>query len=316
MSKKRRIAALGLLVAWIAWAALFFFVSPELRSLLYSFNPKPSSDLQISGLDKVDTLRVCTWNLNNYNINRRNVDRKWCFAPKSEEEKQMLCDTIAKIKPDVLLVNEIGGIDYLSELQSMLARAGQIYKHIFVGNSNAVSRLGILSKYHPNRTFDFNPLPLKVMGKNSISPRGAVGMEFDYGRGKLYIFSVHLKSKIGAKKQDEKFTAFRFAEIRAIDSRVFNVAGTSPLLLGGDFNDEPTPILLRNFFRQNLFLVPQSDSMGRTYTYYWKRRGISFQYDFFVANSSMGKKLKLPASIQDNSRGSDHRPVYVDIRLD
>lgn len=321
MSRKRKVAAVAIFVAWIAWVASFF-ISDELKSLLHHADPEPGratefiSHSQDARLDCAKSLRVCTWNLNNYNINRRNVNGAWRFAPKSEEEKRMLCDTIANIKPDVLLVNEIGGFDYLSEFRSMLARKGQFYKYMFVGNTKAVSRLGILSKYPPSRTFDFNPLRFEVMGQNGTSPRGAIGAEFDYGRGKLYVFSLHLKSKLGAKKRDEKFAPFRFAEIRAIDSAIFNLAGSSPLLLGGDFNDEPAPALLHNFLSQDLLLVPQSDAAGGVYTYYWKRREKFFQYDFFMANHSMMEKLKLPASIYDGAMGSDHRPVYVDIRLD
>ncbi len=321
---KKKIAILFLLLAWLGWAASFF-VSDELKTKLKLFiecsqNSFVAQDFQTNGaqvynLQNAQSLRVCTWNLKNYNLSRRDVDGQWIFAPKPESEKQMICESVLQIRPDVLLVNEIGGRDYLYELRDMLRRRGLNYPHVVFSKNSSNTALGILSKYAPSEVFDFNPMPINYWDNSKTSPRGTLGISLNTGFEDIYIFSLHLKSKVGATKSDENFAPMRFAEIRAIDSLIYDKARLSPVIIGGDFNDEPRNALIDNFLNLEAKYVQQRNAFGDSFTYHWKRRDKFFTYDFFVANPAMMSKLKLPASVHKLDCGSDHSPVFVDIAL-
>ena len=134
-----------------------------------------------------------------------------------------------------------------------------------------------------------------------------------YNNVELFIFNLHLKSKVNAKKKDENFIPFRFAELRAIRKNVKKLTSSDSLIVyAGDFNDEPTKPLLRNL--GDVALVQQSDKTDSSFTYYWHKKDILYKYDYFLVSRNLLPLLST-AVVCEHQNGSDHKPVYVDIKL-
>lgn len=326
MTRRRAAAFLLAAVFWTLWTLL----APE-ADFSASFAPE-TSPASVRAADNAaqplptstngggfagDTLRVCTWNIHNYNVSNRWIGGRWTVAPKPEAERNAVADTIARINPDVVLLQEIGDTYFLDDLRSRLRSRGIDYPFSAVSKFDAVSRLALMSKIAPEKTFDFSDTDFTFGGVKRYSPRGALGARIPVlGAESVNVFALHLKSKVGARKTDENFTPLRHAEIRAIRARATSAAGgeTALILFAGDFNDEPSRGLMRNF-GSAFSVVPQSDSRGLNWTYHWKKRDIFYRYDFFVVSQPLLPKILKGVVVSDSEKGSDHRPVYVDIRV-
>ena len=259
-------------------------------------------------------LRVCTWNIHNYNVSNRRVNGVWRSYPKPESERDAVCAALKAIDADIVLLQEMGDKTYLEDLLARLKKAGADYEFAAVSKFDSPSRLAILSKIAPQKVFDFSDTAFFFDGQNRYSPRGALGIEVRAANLQLLAFSVHLKSKVNARKGDEKFTPFRHAELRAISARIRSAAKkNSKILVAGDFNDEPAKPLLRN--AKAFELVEQADSRGLAYTYHWAKRDLFFKYDFFLAANLRPPEISKAFVVSGTQKASDHRPVYVDIKL-
>ena len=260
-------------------------------------------------------LRVCSWNVHNYNVSNRRVNGVWRAYPKPESERDAVCAALKAIDADVVLLQEMGDKTYLEDLLARLRKAGVNYAFAAVAKFDSPSRLAILSKIAPRKVFDFSDTAFFFDGQNKYSPRGALGVEIRAANLQLYAFSVHLKSKVNAKKSDEKFTPFRHAELRAISARIRSVAKKgSKILVAGDLNAEPAKPLLRN--AKTFELVEQADSRGLAYTYHWAKRDLFFRYDFFLAANLRPPEISNAFVVSGTQNASDHRPIYVDIKLE
>ncbi len=306
LSKKRAIAfAFALLLCVVFSLFKDESVVPPERSHL----PEATSSEETSR----DVIRVCTWNVHNYNVSNRRVNGRWISHPKPENERNIVCDVLAEINADIILLQEMGDMTYLNELIARLEKAGQKYRYAAVSGDNSPARLAILSKIRPERFFDFSNLKFRLKKEMCYSPRGTLGAKFNIRNCEFFLFNLHLKSKVNAKKKDENFIPFRFAELRAIRKCVKKVSGENALVLyTGDFNDNPTKPLLRNL--GDVSLIKQSDAFGSNYTYHWHKKNILYQYDFFLASKKFLPFLS-NATVGEHKNGSDHRPVYIDINL-
>ena len=262
-----------------------------------------------------DFIRVCSWNVHNYNVSNRRVSGgRWISYPKPENERNAVCEILAKIDADVILLQEMGDITYLRDLHSRLSKVGKEYSTAIVSAYDAPSRLAILSRIKPSKIFDFSDTQIIVKGEKTYSPRGTLGVKLYVAGEVFYAFSIHLKSKVGAKKKDEAFIPFRFAELRAIRKRVESSVGkNAKIIYGGDFNDDPKRRFLRNL--GDVELLQQYDMLGFSHTYHWEKKNIFYKYDFFVVTQSLVPFIKDKAVIVPNGIASDHRPVYVDISV-
>ncbi len=299
--KKRFYALLISLIAYV----FYLLFSPENSGELEKY----FTARQYPAYAPSDSVRVCTWNVRNYNVSSRRVDKLWQSYPKPENERREVCQVLKNIDADIVLIEEMGDETFLEDLRSRLEKLGLKYAFGIVAKRDAPSRLAILSKIPPDRVFDFSYTKFAFDGGNVVSPRGTIGVKVSVADLQMYVFAVHLKSKVGARKRDEQFAPFRHAELRAISARIKSVAGSEKTLIAGDFNAEPTKSIMRNL--KGYQVVPQSDSFGLNYTHYWAKKNIFYQYDFFVAANF--KTLPRAVVLACPPEASDHRPVYVDI---
>ena len=277
--------------------------------------PIPPSEVPVRTSSVADgKVRVCTWNVRNYSVAGRKIDGKYVQSPKPESEKTALRKSLAAINADVLLIDEMGDAAFLRELRDDLAKfEGLVYEYIATTRYDSPSRVAIMSRIKPEKFVDCCDIKFEFKGDNRFSPRGTLGARFNVRGVEWYAFAVHLKSPLGARKSDEKFTPFRFAELRAISARIKKETGNSKnVIVAGDFNQEPSPALLRNIRR--MVLVPQSDEDGREYTYFWAKKNVFYRYDFFLFSKPMLGFLSGDAAVwRHGGSASDHRPVYVDL---
>ena len=98
-----------------------------------------------------ESIRVATYNLDNYLVTTRYVEgvRRPSY-PKPEAEKAAVRSTIQEAMPDILVLQEIGPLPFLKELQADLAQEGIIYSHaIHMQGDDTVRHLAVLSTQAP-----------------------------------------------------------------------------------------------------------------------------------------------------------------------
>lgn len=310
LSPKRAVQAAVLLALWVLWALFAPDTERQLGKSAEVFDDVPARESAETG-----KVRVCTWNVRNYSVAGRRVDGKYIHAPKPEAEKTALRRALVAINADVVLIDEMGDIEFLRELRNDLAKDGLVYNYISTTRYDSPSRLAMLSRIKPNKFFDCCDIKFPFRGDNRYSPRGTHGAQFETLGTTWHAFAVHLKSPQGARKSDENFIPFRFAELRAIDARIVSEIGKKRnVIVAGDFNQEPSQALLRNLKKLKLELLEQSDSAGMAHTYVWTKKNAAFRYDFFLVSPQMREFVSGKAGVFRGINGaSDHYPVYVDL---
>lgn len=306
---------IAVLLIWLAWVGVSHFAgNADFGTAPLELDTIPAAHAE-SGITG-GKIRICSWNVHNYSVANRYVNGKWRQHPKPESEKAALRKTLIQINADVVLIQEMGDEVYLAELRDALAREGLAYPYCATTSHDAYTRVAIMSRLRPKNFYDCSDVSFAFKGEKVFSPRGALGAKFTSSGRTWFAFAIHLKSKSGARKADEEFYPFRFAEVRAIDARVAPAVGGSPVIVAGDFNNEPSSALLRNFKKLELSMLGGGDFASKAaYTYYWKKKDIPYVYDYFLVNQQMRSCAGEPKIIncQSAREASDHLPIVVDL---
>lgn len=276
-----------------------------------------------------EELRIATYNLNNYLVTDRFVDGRWRPSyPKPEKEKAIIRQIIKDVSPDVLVLQEMGSIDFLYELRADIAREGIHYDYfVHMEGADQNRYLAVLSKRAPKAVLKHQDLNFKYFEGREVVKRGMLEMTFELTCGtKFQLFAVHLKSRYTDKKEDQQSSLRRVREAEVCRNRIIeriHDQGTDKYLIVGDFNDYPSSATMRRFYRRGNFeigaLVPAADSRGELWTYFYERESRYESVDGFVASSAFMAMIKSKcAKIVDSLgalTGSDHRMVYLDLML-
>jgi len=274
-----------------------------------------------------EELRVATYNLNNYLVMDRHVGARWRPSyPKPEGEKAIVRQIIEEVSPDILVLQEMGSIDFLEELRADLAREGLHYNYAVHMNAADIDRhLAVLSKVAPKDVVKHTDLDFKYFEEREIVKRGMLEMSFDLSDGqKFQLFVVHLKSRYTDNKEDFESEMRRAREAEACRDRILertHEQGAEHYMIVGDFNDHPSSSPLRRFYRRGDLeigaLVPAADSRGEVWTYFYEKEATYAAVDGFIASSAMASHVKTGrAHIVDSAgalSGSDHRMIYLDL---
>lgn len=315
----QKIAAI--LIVWLFFAlASYFAKSADFGTQTSELDTVATSQGALkSTAPNKGRVRICSWNVHNYSVANRSIGGKWREHPKPEAEKKALRKTLSEINADIVLIQEIGDEIFLKELRDTLAKEGLFYPFYATTSYNAHTRVAMLSRLAPEKFFDCSNISFKFKRTKVYSPRGTLGAKFKTADKTWYAYCIHLKSKIGTKKADEQFYPFRFAEVRAIDSRIFSISKNAPAIVAGDFNNEPSKALLRNFSKTGFSMLNGGDFASQNaYTYYWAKKNIPYIYDYFLVNKEMSAYVSEPKIINAKSAkdASDHLPVVVDLNFD
>jgi len=268
-----------------------------------------------------EPVRVATWNVRNYLQQNRWHDEAYRFDyPKPEAEKARLRATLLAVRPDILLLQEMGSEAFLLEFRDDLRASGLDYpwSH-FSAVPEARSGLALLSRFPPDEELLLMPAGDPAQGTPGIR-RGVHELRFSRGESVLRLFHVHLKSRYTTDEADPDSRAFRTAELRLLEGLVERrraLAGPREvLLLGGDFNTPFTEGLMDGLRRQWRPLDVEDDH-GEAWTYHHFKTGRREVIDGFWHPRSQGGAFS-PEGVYPAGEvaegGSDHRMVVLEWR--
>jgi endonuclease/exonuclease/phosphatase family metal-dependent hydrolase len=274
-----------------------------------------------------EELRVATYNINNYLVMDRYVGARWRPSyPKPESEKVIVRQIIKEVAPDILVLQEIGSIDFLEELRADMAREGFHYDYaVHMRGADVNRHLAVLSKRAPQDVVKHKDLKFKYFEGREVVKRGMLEMSFEMDDGqKFQLFAVHLKSRYAENKKDVESNLRRVREAEACRNRIVERTldrGLDHYLVAGDFNDHPSSGPLRRFYHRGDLeiggLVPAADSLGEVWTYFYKNESRYEAIDGFIASPAMMQRITAGrAQIVDSPdvlSGSDHRMIYLDL---
>ena len=276
-----------------------------------------------------DTLRIATYNLKNYLVMDRVVAGRWRPEyPKPEAEKKIIRQVITEVEPDVLVLQEIGGADFLEELRRDLSQEGLHYEHaVLMRGMDEARHVALLSQLVPREVRKHRDLDFKYFEDRLKVKRGLLEVVFELPGGQRFqLFAVHLKSRWSDEPRDPGSQMRRTREARACRDRMIErtlESGRKDYVVAGDFNDHPASAPLRRFYQRGDLelgaLLPAADSRGHVWTHFYEKQGAYTLVDGFVVSPAFlplieggeGHIADRPGALA----GSDHRMVYFDLGL-
>ncbi len=280
-------------------------------------------------LAQAETVTVATYNLLNYLVMDRSVDGHWREDyPKPESEKTALREVIRSMDADVLAVQEIGGPDFLAQLQEDLKSEGLDYPYsaVLLG-PDEVRRVGVLSRIPFKQTHSHDRLDFTLNGQRESVRRGALEVVFETNGVRWGLFNIHLKSRWTVRDDDPKATQQRTREAQEVRDLVrekYPNPKRANYLIVGDFNDTRESAALRRFLkvsgRELSVMLDALDSRGESWTFHYRKRDLYERVDFILCSPGLlrhvvegsGRVIDLlPATLQ----ASDHRPVMVELEF-
>ena len=273
-------------------------------------------------------LVIATYNLENYLVADRLVDGVYREAyPKPEGEKAAIHRVIAGMAPDILAVQEMGGQAYLDEFQRELKRAGQDFPYtVLLEGPDPDRHVAVLSKVRFKQVRRNTNVGLTYFGQKSAVKRGVLEITFATEAGDFSLFVVHLKSRRTERPDDPESAIQRAQEAAAVRDLVlarFPNPAQARFVICGDWNDTRNSRPVRALTRRGELalgeIVPASDSHGETWTHLYRREDTYSRIDYFLVSTALSSAVVgRRALIWDGPgarEGSDHRAVYVQLRL-
>jgi len=282
-------------------------------------------------------LRVASYNVQN--LFSAEDARRNGSAAKAPAAMKALAGTIGSMSADVLLLQEVGSEEVLSELNEVLHNPYP-YRAVLPGNSDRGIHLGILSR-EPFELTSHRHLVLKDASGEAlleysseadaaVDRPGPVRIQRDLmlaeltlaDQDRLALFNVHLKSKTNRPWRRLPADDVRAAEVRQVAAHVrdyLHAHPRRPVILAGDFNDLRSSEVLVPIFELP-FSDPLGDDLkarGANPSTYWPKRRM--RLDFLLLSQVAADRL-LPDSARIHAgqrarRGSDHYPISVDLTL-
>lgn len=273
------------------------------------------------------TIKVASWNVRNYLLKDRYIYGSFKpDYPKPESEKAALREAILAERPDILLLQEMGGEPFVRELQQDLKTEGLHYTHLCVlEGRDSVRMLAVLSQEAIHAQHLHKNIKFRYFGRDERVMRGLMELHFVTEGIRWTLYNIHLKSRFSTRKQDPQSAFFREGEARAIRNHIRehpDQASEGRYLLMGDFNDHIDSPVLSRFLKvsdQRLAQeIPLKDQRGESWTYYNERSRVYEQVDFALAGLGWRALEITPRGyIVDRSpeelAGNDHRMIVVEI---
>ena len=277
--------------------------------------PAPPPDLDSNALME-DEFSVMTYNLHLYGPADR--DGTGQLITKPDIERDAVVAIIARARPDVLAVQEIGNPSLFAEFRDALEKAGLDYPHVeYLQRGQSELNLGVLSRFpitdRQPRTEDRYSL-----GEVQVAVlRGFIDVEIevrpDY---RFRLMVAHLKAKVFHQLGQ---TEMRRNEARLLNKHIRNHLKDNPeinLLVLGDMNDTHSSAALREVMgsqQQYLRDLRPPDEVGDVWTYFSPGDDEYSRIDFMLVSEGMWPEM-VPDKTRVvrhplNSVASDHRPV-------
>lgn len=285
----------------------------------------------IASVAAAETLRLATYNVENYLTMDRQVAGEWRpDYPKPESEKKIVREIIRAAAPDILLLQEIGSPAMLEELQADLAAEGWDFPYaVHLAAADRARQIAVLSRVEPQQVQLHTDLDFKYFERRELVRRGLLELSFESAAGlRFSLFGVHLKSRWTVDERDPQASEFRTREAEACRNRIIERTlerGQPAYVVAGDFNDHPGSAPLRRFYQRGDLeigrLLDARDGRGERWTYFYGRQVTYQLIDGFVCSPQLLPRVKgkgARGGIIDHPQaleGSDHRLVYVDLEF-
>ncbi|MCX7818302.1 MAG: endonuclease/exonuclease/phosphatase family protein [Kiritimatiellae bacterium] len=263
-----------------------------------------------------------SWNLRMYSIEDRDGDGQRT-EPKPPTERAAISRIIARCRPHVLAVQEIGISAVLDEFRRALQAEGLVYPHLeHLIRPDATIGLAVLSRLpivaRRSRLDDV----YRIGTTNLPVLRGFIDVELQTERGyRFRLFVVHLKSKVYHPLGQ---TEMRRNEARIIAQHVHSALQSEPglnLLLLGDLNDSPDSAPVQRLLGEDTRLLHDlrpSDDLGDVWTHFSSTVDIYSRIDYALVSAGMlGEVVREKCRVvrdPDLLIASDHRPLLVVVR--
>ena len=283
-------------------------------------------------LSAAETFRVAAYNVENY------LDQPTESRPKikSAEAKAKVRETIRAMKPDVLVLEEMGGLSALTELRDSLKARRLHYpymEHITGYDTNI--HVAVLSKFpftarrpHTNDTF-------LLSGRRFTVSRGLLEVDVQVNANYSFtLLAAHLKSKRPIPDADEEDLRLEEAKVlrEKVDLRLAANLNANLIVLG-DFNDtydsKSTKAIIgrgktklvdtrpaeRNGDNQPHPTNPHYFPRNVTWTHHFGAKDSYERFDYILLSPGMANELVTGQTyiptIPNWGIGSDHRPVLA-----
>ena len=256
------------------------------------------------------------YNLHLYGLTDRTGTGR--LEPKPAEERAAAVAVIARERPDVLAVQEVGDPSVLAEFRDALARAGLDYPHVeYLQRGQSELNLAVLSRFpftdrkpHVDDQYTLGQAEVLVL-------RGFIDVEIEVRpQYRFRLLVAHLKSKV--------FHALGQTEMRRNEARLLNkhIRGYLKdrpdinLLVVGDFNDTPSSAALREVMgsqQQYARDLRPPDEVGDVWTYFSPGDDNYSRIDYMLASEGLW-----PETLVERTRvvrhplgplASDHRAI-------
>jgi endonuclease/exonuclease/phosphatase family metal-dependent hydrolase len=279
---------------------------------------------------------VATYNVENY------LDQPTESRPhvKSDEARAKVRESIRALNPDVIALEEMGGVSALMELRSSLKSDGLDYpfwEHISGADTNihvaVLSKLPIVARRpHTNETFLLDGRQFHVSrGFAEVDIRATPDFTFT-------LIAAHLKSRRPVPEANEAEERFEEAKIlRSIVDEHFKANPDAKLIVLGDFNDLKSSDPIKKIIghgRSKLTdtrpaerngdntpnPIPYFEPCDITWTYYYGKEDTYSRVDYILLSHAMAsdwvKNETYVLTMPNWGVASDHRPIVATFRAE
>jgi len=277
------------------------------------------------------TIRVATYNVENY------LDQPTESRPvvKSAEAKAKVREGIRALRPDVLVLEEMGTTNALLELRAALRADGldfPFWEHVTGADTNIhvaiLSRLPIIARQpHTNESFLLD-------GRRFRVSRGFAEVEIQAEKKFTFtLLAAHLKSRRPSPEADEAEQRLAEAKIlRGLVDQHLQADPDAKLVVLGDFNDVKNSPAIREIISHGKFRLtdtrpaerngdtapnpnPRYEPRNITWTHYYGVEDTYSRIDYILfspalANHRLPVETYIP-TVPNWGTGSDHRPIVA-----
>jgi endonuclease/exonuclease/phosphatase family metal-dependent hydrolase len=277
-----------------------------------------------------ETFRVATYNVESY-LDEATQTR----YVKSPESKAKVRESIIALKPDVLALEEMGGLSALTELRESLKVAGldlPYWEHITGADTNI--HLAILSKFPITASRSHTNENFLLSGRRFRVGRGFAEIDLQINTNySLTVLAAHLKSRRIVPEADEN--ELRLEEAKLLREKIEARFAENPnvnLVVLGDFNDSKDSLSTKAVIGRGKYKLvdtrpaerngdntpranPASDPRNITWTHHFGKEDTYSRIDFILASSGLAREWitseTYVLSIPNWGVGSDHRPILA-----
>jgi endonuclease/exonuclease/phosphatase family metal-dependent hydrolase len=283
-----------------------------------------------------ETFRVAAYNVENY------LDQPTESRPqvKSAEARAKVREGIRTLNPDVLALEEMGGVSALMELRGSLKAEGLDFPYWeFISGEDTNIHVAVLSRLpivarrpHTNDAFLLDGRRFYVSrGFAEVDIRAATNFTFT-------LLAAHLKSRRPVPEADEAQERFEEAKVlRGIIDNHFKADPDAKLIVLGDFNDLKNSDSMKEIIGRGRFKLTDTRPAERngdntraekpwfaprnvTWTHYYGVEDTYSRIDYILLSPAMArnwvKNETYVLTMPNWGVASDHRPIMAAFKMD